>query len=82
MVQVNNSEFAGALAVECNLPFREIWKIIETILQTISRAMKKGESIELRRLGTFRIKQYGTYTGRNPRTGEDAISIKPKKGLS
>lgn len=78
MGQVNKTELVEAVSVECNLSVRETRKILETILKTMSDAMSRGESIELRGLGTFKVKQYGSYTGRNPKTGE-AVSIKPKK---
>ena len=44
----------------------------------MSDALGRGESIELRGFGTFRIKQYGTYTARNPRT-QEKVPVKPKK---
>ena len=42
------------------------------------RSLGRGESIELRGFGTFKIKQYGTYTARNPRT-QEKVPVNPKK---
>ena len=40
--------------------------------------MKIGGRIEIRGFGSFVMREYGTYTGRNPKTGEE-VSIKPKR---
>jgi len=44
----------------------------------MASALEKGERVEIRGLGTFYVKNYGGYTGRNPKTGE-VVAIKPKK---
>ena len=41
-------------------------------------ALANGELVEIRGLFSFFVKEYGAYTGRNPKTGEKVI-IKPKK---
>jgi integration host factor subunit beta len=43
-----------------------------------THAMKIGGRIEIRGFGSFVMREYGTYTGRNPKTGEE-VSIKPKR---
>ncbi len=52
--------------------------VLNTILETMTDKLGQGESIELRGFGSFTVKQYGSYEGRNPKTGEK-IQIKPKK---
>lgn len=78
MGQTNKSEIIESLAVECGISIRETWDIVGTILDTMSDALGRGESIELRGFGTFKIKQYGTYTARNPRT-QEKVPVRPKK---
>lgn len=78
MGQTNKTDLVEALAEELNLSVSKTWKIVDTMLQSMSDALGRGESIQLRGFGTFKIKQYGSYTGRNPRTGKP-VSIKPKK---
>lgn len=55
--------------------------LAEKVLQTIGDAMKdtlvEGGRIEIRGFGSFCVKEYGGYTGRNPKTGEE-IPVKPK----
>jgi integration host factor subunit beta len=44
----------------------------------MTEALAEGGRIEIRGLGSFVIKEYETYTGRNPKTGEP-IMVRPKK---
>jgi len=41
-------------------------------------ALKRDEGIEIRGFGSFSIRTYREYEGRNPRTGE-AVHVKPKR---
>lgn len=56
---------------------RDIEKIVNAILDTISDALAQGGRVELRGFGTFSVKKRGARTGRNPRTGR-AVSISEK----
>ncbi|MGI9569697.1 MAG: HU family DNA-binding protein [Desulfobulbia bacterium] len=75
---MNKSELSLSLAEELDLPEKEAQRILSTILGAMSEALARGEHIELRDFGSFSIRQYGSYSGRNPKTGE-AIPVKPKK---
>ena len=75
---MNKSELIEALAEKINVPIREAASITNTIIDTMSDALARGESIEIRGFGSFVVKQYGSYTGRNPKTGEK-ILVAPKK---
>ena len=61
---------------------------VETVFETMKKAMEHGERIELRGFGVFNIKPRKTGIGRNPRTGEKvrippgkAVRFKPGKEL-
>ena len=75
---MNKSELIEALAQEINIPHREAAAITNTIIDTMTEALSKGESIEIRGFGSFVIKKYDSYEGRNPKTGKK-IKVKPKK---
>ena len=45
--------------------------IIDIFFQSIVNALEKGEKIELRGFGSFRIRQRNARQGRNPKTGEE-----------
>lgn len=75
---MNKSELIETLAENLDVPVREAASITNTIIDTMSDALARGESIEIRGFGSFVVKEYGSYTGRNPKTGEK-IQVAPKK---
>lgn len=75
---MNKSELIENLAQKTNLPHREAAAITNTVIETMTEALAKGESIEIRGFGSFVIKHYESYEGRNPKTGKK-IKVKPKK---
>jgi nucleoid DNA-binding protein len=55
-------------------------KAVDSLLEGIVQALKKGESVSLRDLGTFKCVQRKARQGINPRTGEK-IKIKARKAV-
>lgn len=51
---------------------------VETVLSTITKSLKKDESVTLVGFGTFKVSKRKARTGRNPQTGE-AIKIPARK---
>jgi DNA-binding protein HU-beta len=61
---------------------------VETVIQALKDAMRRGDRIELRRFGVFTVRARKTGLGRNPRTGQEvmippgrAVRFKPGKEL-
>ncbi len=52
--------------------------IVETVFGSMAESLAREEKIEIRRFGSFKVKQREGRKGRNPRSGE-AIYIEPKK---
>ncbi|MDF1577368.1 MAG: HU family DNA-binding protein [Desulfurivibrionaceae bacterium] len=75
---MNKSQLIEALAEEGNIPLREASPITDTILGAMVEALASGDSIEIRGFGSFVVKEYDAYTGRNPKTGA-SIKVPPKK---
>jgi len=75
---MNKSELIEALSQEINVPLREADSITNTILDSMTGALAAGNSIEIRGFGSFVVKEYGSYQGRNPKTGQK-IKVPPKK---
>ena len=75
---MNKSELIEALAQDINVPHREAAAITNTVIDTMTEALANGESIEIRGFGSFVIKEYESYEGRNPKTGKK-IQVQPKK---
>ncbi|MBC8433265.1 MAG: HU family DNA-binding protein [Desulfobacterales bacterium] len=57
---------------------KEAQAAIESLLSTITAALKKGDLVTLTGFGTFKVSKRKAREGRNPRTGEK-IKIKAKK---
>ena len=57
---------------------REAKIIVDNIFDAMKESMEKGERIEIRGFGSFAMRQYGGYKGRNPKTGE-IVDVPPKK---
>ncbi len=75
---MNKSELIEALAEKINMPMREAGSITNTLIDTMTEALANGDSIEIRGFGSFVVKEYTSYTGRNPKTGQ-RIKVSPKK---
>ena len=49
---------------------RDVERIVSTIFDELTTALARGDRVELRGFGAFSVKERGSRTGRNPRTGE------------
>lgn len=63
---------------ETNLKQTDVKRIVQKTFDCIIDALVRGEKIELRNFGVFKIKQRKSRTGRNPRTG-DIVPVPPRK---
>lgn len=52
--------------------------IVDTVFRSIVTALHRGEKIELRGFGSFRLRQREPRKGRNPKTG-DRVDVPPKR---
>lgn len=75
---MNKSELIQALAKESDLPMRKSEEIVNMVFDTMSMALVDGDRIEIRGFGSFTVKEYKGYTGRNPKTGQK-ISVENKR---
>ena len=75
---MNKSDLIVALAKEADLPLRKSEEIVNLVFETMSKALMDGERIDIRGFGSFMVKEYKGYTGRNPKTG-DKIAVDEKK---
>jgi integration host factor subunit beta len=67
---MNKSELVASLSEEMDLPSRKSEEIVNAVFQTMFKALVDGDRIEIRGFGSFEIRQYEGYSGRNPKTGE------------
>lgn len=75
---MNKSELKETLAKELSISLQAASGIISTILDSMTDALVNGEHIEIRGFGSFSVRHYDSYTGRNPKTGEKTV-VKAKR---
>ena len=75
---MNKSQMIEALAKEEKLPLKKAEEVVNTVFGEVETALIRGERVEIRGLGSFKVKKYGGYRGRNPKTGE-MIKVASKK---
>jgi len=68
---------------------QDMLTVVDTLFESMAKALMRGEAIDLRGLGRFKIKQRGATTGRNPRTKKPvyipkrwAVHFKPAESLT
>jgi len=75
---MNKSELIKALADESVISNEESAIIVDTFFDSMKQALAAANRVEIRGLGSFKLKQYQGYSGRNPKTGK-MVSVAPKK---
>lgn len=66
---MTKAELVEKVAESTQLTKKHAELIVNTVFNSIVQSLKEGEKIELRGFGSFRIRQRGPRTGRNPKTG-------------
>ena len=75
---MNKRELIDALKKETGITKNEAMAVVNLFFDEMSDALAKGDRVKIRGLCSFCVKKYKSYTGRNPKTGEQ-VKIKPKK---
>ena len=75
---MNKLELIQALKDATNLSRSKAAAVVDIFFNEMAGALAKGERVEIRGLCSFFVKEYRSYTGRNPKTGE-RVKIPPKK---
>jgi integration host factor subunit beta len=76
--RMNKSQLIEALAKHENLTLKKAEMAVNAIFENIVEALVGNERIEIRGFGSFKVKFYNGYKGRNPKTG-DIIEVEGKK---
>ena len=75
---MNKSDIVELLSKDIDIPLRKTEEIVDKFFETMSNALLSLDRIEIRGFGTFEVREYAGYTGRNPKTGEEK-AVLPKK---
>ena len=74
---MNKLELIAMLNKECRISRKETAAIVDLFFESMSEALAKGDRVEIRGLCSFFVKEYDSYNGRNPKTGE-RVQVAPK----
>jgi integration host factor subunit beta len=75
---MNKLELIDTLKNECQISKKEAAAVVDMFFDQISTALAEGDRVEIRGLCSFFVKEYKSYQGRNPMTGE-SVTVAPKK---
>lgn len=75
---MNKLELIAALKEKTPLTKPQATVVVQTFFDELTKALADGDRVEIRGLCSFYIKEYESYTGRNPKTGQK-VTIPPKK---
>ena len=73
---MNKAELIDALTAKLNVDRRQATEAVENVVDTIVRAVHKGDSVTITGFGVFEQRRRAARVARNPRTGE-TVKVKP-----
>lgn len=72
------AELIREIHTKHQLPIDKAETVVNRFFDTLADALKQGRRVEIRGFGTFQLREYDGYMGRNPRTG-DSVTVPPKR---
>lgn len=68
---MNKSELIDAIAASADIPKATAGRALDAVIESVTGALKGGDSVVLVGFGTFAVKERAARTGRNPQTGKE-----------
>jgi len=75
---MNKLELISTLKTQAKISKNEAAKVVQIFFDKMADTLSEGDRVEIRGLCSFFVKEYKSYIGRNPKTGEK-VQIAPKK---
>lgn len=75
---MTKADLIAVVADKLKFPWARAELLVDQIFSCMTQALQQGEGIEIRGFGSFTVREYKAYEGRNPRTG-DTVHVKPKR---
>ena len=75
---MTKAELVEEVARATELTKKDSETVVDTVFQAIPDAINRGDKLELRGFGSFRLRKRQPRTGRNPRTGA-RVDVPPKR---
>jgi nucleoid DNA-binding protein len=76
---MTKKEFVKAIAEKTGLTQAKVSDVLKVMGEVIVETVKKGDTVRLSDLGTFKLKEVSERKGRNPKTGEEIMIPAHKK---
>ena len=74
-------DLSEAVFREVGLSRNESAQLVESVLEQMSDALVRGESVKISSFGTFSVRSKAARVGRNPKTGQE-VPISPRRVLT
>jgi integration host factor subunit beta len=75
---MTKADLIAVVADKLKFPWARAELLVDQIFSCMTQALQQGEGIEIRGFGSFTVREYKAYEGRNPRTG-DPVGVQPKR---
>jgi len=75
---MNKADLILKVSQKENIPIKAATTIVSTLFDSMMESLEKGERIEIRGFGSFAVRNYNRYKGRNPKTGK-LVDVPPKR---
>jgi integration host factor subunit beta len=75
---MTKSDLVNVVTEKSNLTKKKVETVVNCIFDTMFEALVNGDRIEVRGFGSWYVKHYKSYTGRNPKTGS-SVDVPEKK---
>jgi len=75
---MNKAKLIEKVSERAKIPSKATKVVVNTIFDSMTESLEKGERIEIRGFGSFTVREYAAYKGRNPKTGK-VVDIPPKR---
>jgi integration host factor subunit beta len=75
---MNKSQLIESIAKEEGITIKNAANVVNVVFDSMADSLAKGDRVEIRGFGSFKVKKYNSYKGRNPKTGE-IIRVREKK---
>ncbi|MBM4375419.1 MAG: integration host factor subunit beta [Deltaproteobacteria bacterium] len=75
---MTKSELIEAVTARGDITKARAEQVVNCVFDTMTEALRRGEGIEIRGFGSFTVRPYKAYTGRNPRTGQ-SVAVPSKR---
>jgi len=68
---MNKTELINAVAESSELSKKDSTRVVDSVMETITTALKNGDKVEIIGFGAFSVSERAARKGRNPQTGEE-----------